>query len=53
MSGDWDIRIVPAENGFHVCLDRWGKDLPTVRYNAATIEEVVAWIAAKMKEVQE
>ena len=50
MSGSWDITIYPAENGYSVQLDIYSKSTPTLRYNAATVEEALAWIGQKIAQ---
>lgn len=52
MSASYDLTIYPAQNGYQVTYDRYDKTSPTVRYNAATIEDAVAWVAAKLHEAE-
>ena len=50
MSGSWDVTIYPAENGYSVQLYIYSKNSPTLRSNAATVEEALAWIGQKIAQ---
>jgi len=52
VSASYDLTIYPAQNGYQVTYDRYDKTYPTVRYNAATVEDAVAWAAAKIREAE-